>query len=42
METCQQIQSVPHQQQPIEPPLGLPPMDNQPPVDPYGDVPHGS
>ena len=30
---------VPHQQQPIEPPPGLPPMDNQPPVDPYGDVP---
>ena len=30
---------VPYQQQPIEPPPGLPPLDNQPPVDPYGDVP---
>jgi len=30
---------VPHQQQPIDPPPGLPPVDNQPPVDPYGDVP---
>ena len=30
---------VPPQQQVIAPPPGLPPVDNQPPVDPYGDVP---
>ena len=30
---------VPPQQQAIAPRPGLPPVDNQPPVDPYGDVP---